>query len=329
MFTLTLVRAFRGAGWLTLLLPCLALAACTPLDPAPFQKFAAATAPAGPALDAAFALDVEWTRAGLRERLVAGAPDELRSLAATVEPEALAAKRGADPLYIKLQHARRAAASLNAAAAGYAALLAALAGDGAMTQSQFDGLARELRSQTVAATQAFEQAMGEHTPGYTVPAAADTGTGVFSVAAAEAFRLWVESERRDALEKALRRTQPHVEAWAALLRSALRLIAADLRDEYDDARRRLGRVLLTAGDADADGEERKRAAARALLEREAKLGTALETLAALDRSYAALGPAHAELRKHVTEAEFDAATLQAYQSHAKHLQKLYRELTDD
>ncbi|MHC5020928.1 MAG: hypothetical protein ACYTGX_12620 [Planctomycetota bacterium] len=323
MFNTKGVRAGRVA-WLTLLLlPCLALAACTPLDPAPFRKFAAATAPAGPALDAAFALDIEWTRAGLRERLVAGAPEEYRSLAAAVEPEALAAKRDADPLYIKLQHARRAAASLNAAATNYAALLAALAGDEAMTQSRFDGLARELRAQTTAATEAFEKAMGEHTPGYTVPAAADTGTGIFSVAAAEAFRLWVESERRDALDKALRRTQPHIEAWAALLRSALRLIAADLRDEYDDGRRRLGRTLLQS-----PSEPAKRAAAAELLQRERDLRTALETLQALDRTYAALGPAHAELRKHVTETEFDAATLQAYQSHAAHLQKLYRELMD-
>lgn len=311
----------RLLGFLLLgLLPWVA-AACTPLDPAPFEQFAGATKQLGPAMDAAFALDLEWTEESLRAALTTDPAAAFTALALELDPETFTAARTNDPLFLKLRRARGAAAALNAAVAMYAAVLAALAGDEALDGGTFDALARDLQAQSTAAAGAFAAAMRERNPEFTLPSGVAKGTGIFSVGAAEAFRWWVEHARRDHLAEAIERNQPTVEQWAKLGRDALAGIADDLADEYQNRRRRLGLTLLRADTATTNTQAVDEAIAL-----EVRVRAAMDTLRGLDATLAALPAAHAALGTHAAGAAVTLDALRDYQAHAAHLQQLYRAL---
>ncbi len=274
----------RSSGLLLLLLP---LAACAAVDPRPVAAFSSSVRQLARGTDRAFRAD----RGPAEERFVreavaaaeAGDPSRLERLRLAVDPRnPFAPGTERSPAFLRGEGmdegARRAAEALRT----YAELLSRLADPDLLSPGTFDRAASGLNAGIAAAARRLA---GKDSP---PPSAA-----LFSAAAAEAARRYLAGGRTSDLEAALRSNQGTVESFAALMRRAVRIEAARAAQEYDEESQRLLRRTVTGrGPA---REATVRAAARALLALDHRHLARLAALRSLDRAYAELPGAHAEL----------------------------------
>jgi hypothetical protein len=126
-----------------------------------------------------------------------------------------------EPLYVRQIRFRRGVYELNNALVGYADLLNDLANAG-LTTAQFDDRTTELN----AGLRGLATAMGDPASGQ--------GTALFSTAATELIRLYIDNGKREHLRRALEANQENIETASAHMQEALRLSALHLWQEYDE-----------------------------------------------------------------------------------------------
>ena len=290
----------------------LAVAGCTSLDPAPFQAFEEATDRVAGSSKAAFRLDEKWSSEGFVERFVSRG-GSYRDLLLILDEPAAAPKSQSG--LIAFRDAARAMAALNGGFHDYATLLARLAGSAVLTQREAERLEADLGARVAGLATRFA------TLGVEVPPELRSGTAIFSVAAVEGFRLSLDARRRSALRVALLGNQPLVESWCKVARAALARVGDDLRFEY----RERVRSLAAAYDAAKTDAARRRGVGE-ILSRNQVLLDALETLRALDASYASLPAAHANLAGVLERRSVSLADLDRFVARARALRILHERL---
>jgi hypothetical protein len=170
------------------------IAGCVSVNKEPFLKYRTAVEEARDGMDAAMSVGCEWTRSEFIEDFSSDPDSKFSDL--TIETE-----RGCDysmpfePIYLEVKKARFALAELNKAFFTYADLLARLAGDDLLNADIFDQIARDLNENARKALKALGVS------------AKPKRMALFSAAASEAARLYIEKRRRTYLYQAIMENQ--------------------------------------------------------------------------------------------------------------------------
>jgi hypothetical protein len=301
-----------AAVWLVML----AVAGCASVDPAPFEAFEAASGRVAKGSEAAFRLDEKWSKEGFVERFVSGG-GSYRDLLLILDDPATAPDSQSG--LFAFRDAARAMGALNRGFHDYATLLARLAGTDVLTQREADRLEADLNARVSGLATRFT------TLGVRVPRELRSGSALFTVAAVEGFRLFLDSRRRSALRAALIDNQALVEGWCSVAREALDRVGDELRFEYRERSR--GQAEGYAA-AKTDAARRRRVGE--ILSRNEALLDALATLRALGASYASMPAAHANLEESLSRRDVSLADLERFTDRARELrilhERLHREL---
>jgi hypothetical protein len=294
------------------LLVMLAVAGCASVDPAPFEAFEAASGRVAEGSEAAFRLDEKWSREGFVERFVSGG-GSYRDLLLVLDDPAAAP----DSLsgLVAFRDAARAMDALNRGFHDYAILLARLAGSDVLTQREAERLEADLNARVSGLATRFAEL------GVEVPLELRSGSALFTVAAVEGLRLFLDSRRRSALRAALADNQALVEGWCGVAREALVRVGDDLRFEYRERTRG-----LAEGYAAAKTDTARRRLVGEILSRNEALLDALATLRALAASYASMPAAHANLEESLTRRGVSGADLERFTDRARELRILHERL---
>lgn len=214
------------------------------------------------------------------------------------------------PLFIESERFRGSVYLLNSTLVSYADLLASLAGENLIPQQEFDALSTDLNANVRAATSSL---------GVTVP---NQDLAIISTAASAAFREYLESQRREALELAIEENQANIIAISVLMQDALRISTRNLRQNYNQESSAAA-FRLTPGSQDSLASRKTKV--KQLIELNEEYITRLATLRTLDQSYRTLPQAHRELIAAADASTFSIAAIQQLYDNGQHLRRLYEE----
>jgi hypothetical protein len=259
----------------------LSLAGCaTRPVPDDFETFESSLARLRSGADALFQLDYAWALDGLVAEPGRPEPPDLSALMLRFD-ESRPFVCGQDPEFFhrRVRRTQRGFLLLHDAFHSYAGMLAGLAGGEVTTRVQLERTARQLDGSLEDAFEALDWDLDE------------VGARLLSALPAAALRLHLEARRREALRTLMDEAQPLLEAYAEHARTALRLLASDLKGEYA----LWSKALVRAYPA-ARPKERERLR-RQLIERNELLADGFESLATLDAAYGRLLATHRALRR--------------------------------
>jgi len=302
----------RRIAWVILrcILPvaaCGLLIGCASVNPEPFAQYRSAVQEAQSGIDAAMSVNYTWTRSGYIEGFSSDPNSRFTQL--MIQPG-----QGYDwlllnpPIYLTVKQARSGLAELNQAFAKYADLLAKLASPDLVSTASFDQLAKDLNQNANDAAKALGLGVRPE------------GIALFSTAASEAARLYIENRRQHHLKTAIQKNQGNVADYSALCVSLLHTIRGNVKAYYVDRTE----PIKNAWNATA-GEKRQKNT-EAMLNLNEQYADVMRVLQELEATYDALPEAHADLAKGIATPKLDVAGIQKLYTSAKRLQQLYNEL---
>jgi hypothetical protein len=202
---------------------------------------------------------------------------------------------------------------LNGALVGYADLLNDLANAGPTT-AQFDDRTTKLN----AGLRGLATAMGDPASGQ--------GIALFSTAAAELIRLYIDNGKREHLRRALEANQENIESASAHLQEALRISALHLWQEYDEKTAALIDPLHPFSKTKL--KDRKKSVG-GIVEANEILTYQLSALEVLIESYRALPRANRELIDSLDAPGWSLNAIYEIADNGLRLRRLYDELGND
>ena len=205
-------------------------------------------------------------------------------------------KKSALPL--KVASFRGGVNRLNSSLVQYADLLMQLASDEIISSKQFEQMAGDLNSGVKSAFSSIGQSPG------------DSKVALFSAAAMTAAQQYIESKRKSHLIEALRSNQKEVESAAGLGKEAARILAALMRQEYNDESAELAR----------------KASVEPLLKLDERYVAQLQILRALHDAYDQLPVAHQQLSSSLESESSQLGQIQALYENALRIQHLCADL---
>lgn len=298
--------AWRSFRWIAPAAACGLLVGCASVNPEPFVKYRSAVQEAQSGIDAAMSVNYNWTRSGFIDKFPSDPKSTFTQL--MIRPGvAYDWSLPSPPIYLSVKQTRSGLAELNAAFAKYADLLAKLASRDLVSAASFDQLAKDLNQNTTDAVKALGLA-------------APPTDALFSTAASEAARLYIENRRQKHLKYAIEKNQINVAEYSALCVSLLQTIRGNIKAYYADRTEPIKNAWKsTAG-------EKRRKNTEAMLNLNEQYADAMRVLQELETAYNALPEAHADLAKAIETPELDVGGIQKLYASAKRLQQLYNEL---
>jgi hypothetical protein len=285
-----------------------------------FTAFAQSLTELRDGADEALNVPYQWTRERYVMETAAASADTIEGLDAVqwliLEKDAenvYAWSMIDEPLYVTQKRFRRGVYELNSTLLGYAELLNDLANED-LSVAQFDDRARELNTGIRGAA----AALGD--------TASTEGIAIFSAAATDMIRLYLDDKKRDHLRSAIEGNQTAVEEAAVHIRSALRLTALHLWHEYDEKTFVLADPLNPY--ASTKFKDRYKGVG-GIVEVNDVLMQQLETLRVLDQSYQALPRANRELFEWLDNPGASLRAVREIGDNGARLRRLYDELSDD
>ncbi len=306
------MRRTRSGRVVAVWLVVLAAAGCASVDPGPFEAFEVAAGRVAKGSDAAFRLDEKWSSEGFVDRFVSRSGSYRDLLLGLDDPAAAPEPQSG---LLAFRDAARAMAALNRGFLDYASLLARLAGSHILTQREADRVEADLTARVSGLASRFA------TLGVEVPPELRSGTAVFTIAAVEGFRFFLDSRRRSVLRAAVAGNQALVEGWCSVAREALIRVGDDLRFEYRERARGLAEGYVAA-----KTDAARRRLVGEILSRNEALLDALATLRALDASYTSMPAAHANLAGSLGRRGVSLADLERFTDRARELRILLERL---
>jgi len=289
------------------LLIAVGLVGCATVNPKPFQQYEEAVREAQSGIDAAMSANYDWTRTGFSEEFAINTNSAFSQLLIQ-QSEGYAWTIGADPVYLKIKEARAALAELNGAFADYVGLLSTLAGGDLVSTDKFDELAGELNENTRSAAEALSLEMPSE------------GFSLFSTAASEAARLYIEKRRQKHLKRVLETNQDNVQAYADTCVSLVHAIRGTMKTYYSS---RMEPIKVSWNAAKPDKRLKPTEDALKLNE---QFADSMRALQELETAYETLPKAHEDLSKAIEKPEFSLNGIKTLYASGKRLQKLYGQL---
>ncbi|MFX0194476.1 MAG: hypothetical protein ACFFCW_00015 [Candidatus Hodarchaeota archaeon] len=281
-------------------------------DPRPFEKYRDAFSEVQSAADTVLTVDYKWTYERFLQRAREGDPSAIQNLIlAFPEENYYLWNLPSEELFIKVKRTQEAFKSLNAAFAAYTSLLAQLASGSLVDVKTFDGLAKELNDNSLSASRALKLE------------APEKAVAIFSIAATEAARLYIEKKRRDYLINIITENQKGVDLFAEQATNLVRLVAIDIKAEYNNQIKPLvGRWGRATGDSRVKVLEE-------LIELNSEITTLLETLRSLEQSYTVFARKHRELGEVLSSDTVSSFQILDLINIGRRLSNLYKELTQE
>jgi len=214
----------------------------------------------------------------------------------------------AAPIYLKVKETRAGLAELNTSFSEYAELLSRLASAELVSIATFDQIASDLNESANSA--AKELSVSPATQGF----------AIFSTAASEAARLYIEKKRQKHLKRAIENNQSNVVEYASLSISLLHTIRGNIKAYYADRIEPL-KISWNA----ASGEKRQKST-ESVLNLNEQFADAMHILQELENTYSELPQAHADLAKAIEQPSFNLKGIKKLSASGKRLQKLYKQL---
>lgn len=302
---LVLTIVFLLTGYLS---GCASISVST--DPRPFEKYRDAFSEVQSSADVVLAVDYKWTYERFLQRTREGDPSTIQNLILTFPEKGYYLwDLPSEELYIKVKRTQQAFKSLNAAFSGYTNLLAQLASGSLVDVKTFDGLTKELNDNSISAASALKLEVPEK------------AIAIFSIAATEAARLYIEKKRRDYLIKIITENQKSVDLFANKAVEVVKLVAIDIKIEYNHQTGPLVRRWK-----ESTGASRVKVV-KELIALNSEVTTLLETLRSLDQSYILFARKHRELGEALSSDTVSSFYISDLINIGKRLSSLYKELT--
>jgi hypothetical protein len=285
---------------------CLLSATCSTVDTQPFQKFAAAAQRVNSGSAAAFAAGAQWGQAAYEANLAANPSTDITTLI-------LQRSRGgwsmsnSTPAFMTVRQAQIALAATNSLLVDYANALVQLASGDLVSTDTFDDMAKQLNASTSSVVSDLANAS---------KAQSVAVAGLFSTAAAESARLYIEHERQDDLRGAIEKNQDSIQELSDLCVEALRHLSLDLGASYD------AQVSALSTDwvkLPRDSIEARQALIHRLLSLDNQFLSAQDAIKTLQSAYKDLPKAHADLVNAVEQPDADRSTLRDFYAQAQQL----------
>lgn len=299
--------AWLSFRWLASTVAFGLLVGCASVNTEPFAKYRSAVQEAQSGIDAAMSVNYNWTRSGFIDTFSSDPKSAFTRL--MIQPgEGYDWLLPESPVYLKVKQTRSGLAELNEAFAKYADLLAKLASRDLASTAKFDQLAKDLNQNTRDAMKALNVD------------APPEGIALFSTAASEAARLYIENRRQHHLKDAIKKNQTNVTDYSALCVALLHTIRGNIKTYYVDRT-----DPIKNGWNSTTGENRKKNT-EAMLNLNEQYADAMRVLQELETAYSTLPEAHADLAKAIEKPKLDLEGVQKLYTSAKRLQQLYKEL---
>jgi hypothetical protein len=280
------------------------LIGCATVNPEPFVKYRAAVQEAQSGVDAALSVNYNWTRSGFIEDFSRD-PNSRFSALIIQQGAGYDWRIPAAPIYLDVKQTRGALAELNKAFADYAGLLVQLSRGDLVNTAKFDQLARDLNRNSADALKAAK---------LSVPA---EGVALFSAAAGEAARLFIENKRQGYLAGAITANQSGIQGYADLCISLIQTIRGTAKFYYN------GRVTPIAEAWAATTGDKRMKNTEAMLNLNEQFADIMGVLQELETTYQALPQAHADLAVTIEHPQADFGGIQKLYFSAKRLQNLH------
>lgn len=298
--------------WATLLVVCMPLwlLGCTSVDPGPFLKYESSVQEAHAGIDAAMSINYDWTRSGFIESFASDPNSNFSELV-------IQTGQGYDwsisepPIYLKVKQTRAALADLSYSFSEYARLLSRLAGRSLVSVEAFDQLTKDLNNNASAAMTSLNVAVPKE------------GVAVFSTAAAQAARLYIEKKRQSYLKKAIEENQSSVQSYSDFCLSLIQTIRGTLKTYYVERMQ-----PIKANWETSKGKDRLKKT-EAMLSLNEQLVDELRVLQELEETYKALPQANRDLATAIENPQCDMHGVQRLYASARRLQRLYSELAKE
>lgn len=306
--------------FLFLIIALSALSGCATVDPKPFSEFSLAVQEFRDGADVALSINNELNRERYVKRVAAqsmkpeGVDDVMNLLIDVDKNDPFSWKMNRIPLFMASKRFQRGVYTLNSSLVAYADLLKTLSAPETVSQEKFDDLARDLDARlTAAAIQLeFEKA--------------DKGIAMFSAAATQAAHSYIDNKRSNALEETLIANQENMETIATQLQGALRLAAANLREDYKNKRKKLNPKLAPGAKGSLSSREQ---VVKQYVVLNEEYVARLEILKLLHDYSVALPNAHRDLSLAIKSPKLKLSSIKELSKKGKQLNKLYKELKDN
>lgn len=309
------LSGFAAAAFAALII--LSVSGCGTVQYDAFAEFAATARDLREGTDAALAVPAAWSRDRyIEEKAVAStdsaAVEEIVGLVLVLDPKAFGWSM-TEPLPPFMVHKRfrEGFYTLNTALVEYAELLDAL--------STLDLGREEFELQAHTLNASFRDA---------ARAVGDTssaeGIALFSTAAIEISRQYLDDHKRTHLKEAIAANQSPIEEASDCIRGGLRIALRELCHEYE-VRAQALRTDLHPHATISLAERRRRVEKLVALNEE--MIDRLSALRVLDESYGELPAANRELAASLDDADFNLQAIRDIAANATLLQALYRELS--
>ena len=309
------LKVRRPVCMLAIGLAIVGMAGCASISPAPFTAFATSIQQVRDGADASLSVVHERTRDRYIAEAAEGDVAKVEALLLTQPPgDPFGWTSANPPLFLKAARFREGVYRLNSVLVGYAVLLGQLASPELVSSEKFEQLAKDLNGNLRNAV----QTLGVSSP-------SNKEIAIFSTLATTAFRVYLQNKQRTSLLEALNSNQPAIQEAAELGASAVRLMAAALRHEYDLGSTKLANLVAKP----TVSSSQKQAAVGDLVELDEKFIKEMSMLRILHQSYVAVPAAHLELASGVAHPKLGLPMVIELLENGRELYRLYEELSKD
>lgn len=292
---------------------------CAKVNPKPFDQFSQSTQQLRDGADAALQINEEankerFINTTAEKSMTSEGADAIINLQLSVDKEdPFAWRMEQTPLFMESQKFRVGIYTLNSALVQYAELLKELASPELLSTERFDSMAKDLNANLVSAGKSLKIEDK------------DKEFAIFSVAATEILRSYLESQRKEALIKALKRNQENIEKISKKMTSAIIIATTNLNKNYTDSSSKLMEELANQ---DERNLEKKKQKIIAFLDMNQQYTNRLAVLRSLYESYAALPRINLEMIKITENPKVTSSTIKEIFENGKHLKNLYDEMNE-
>jgi len=199
----------------------------------------------------------------------------------------------------------------------YAGALQQLASPGLVSEATFDQLAKDLDTNSTKMISDLKA---------TANAPSGNEIGLFSAAAAEAARLYIEHKRQEDLVKVIQLNQPPIDSFSQWCQAGVEHLETDFYTAYSNQMNALSTQLGGLGKANAKNVAERRALIQQMVQLDGYFLDSENTLSALDNSYKALPKAHKNLETAIQSPTTALGEIQVLYDEARRVQTLSKQL---
>jgi hypothetical protein len=297
----------------------LTYAGCAKVNPKPFDQFSQSTQALRDGADTALKINEEANRERFilttaEKSLTPDGADAITNLQLGVEQDdPFAWRMEQTPLFMESQKFRVGIYVLNTALVQYSELLKELASPELLSTERFDNMAQNLNSNLASAGKSLKITDN------------DKEMAIFSVAATEILKSYLESQRKEALIKALKKNQENIENVSQKMTSAIITATTNLNKNYIDTSSRL---MVDLANSNEKNLEIKKQRIISFLDVNQQYINRLAVLRSLHDSYATLPRINLEMVKLTEDPKFTSSTIKEIFENGKHLKNLYDEMSE-